>query len=103
MRRLSRRDVAVLGLAVLLLSAPPVKAESERSFRIGLLGAATVAEGIDAFVDQMRLSLRYNCRNSGLETVTMTRFLFFVLVERHRVVAPTSARPLAAPVPALQI
>jgi hypothetical protein len=33
----------------------------------------------------------------------MTRFLFFVLVERHRVVAPTSARPLAAAVSALQI
>jgi len=49
------------------------------------------------------MSLRYNCRNSGLETVTMTRFLFFVLVERHRVVAPTSVRPLAAAVPALQI
>ena len=31
---------------------------------------------------------------------TMTRFMFLVL-ERRRVVAPTSARPLAAPVPAL--
>ena len=32
----------------------------------------------------------------------MTGFLFFfVLVERHRVVAPTSARPLATAVPAL--
>jgi hypothetical protein len=31
----------------------------------------------------------------------MTRFLFFVLVGRHHVVAPTSARPLAAAVPAL--
>jgi hypothetical protein len=30
----------------------------------------------------------------------MTHFMFLVL-ERHRVVAPTSARPLAAPVPAL--
>jgi hypothetical protein len=33
----------------------------------------------------------------------MTRFLFFVRVERHRVVAPTSARPLVAAVPALRI
>lgn len=33
-------------------------------------------------------------------SLTMTRFMFLVL-ERHRVVAPTSARPLAAPVPAL--
>jgi hypothetical protein len=31
----------------------------------------------------------------------MTCFLFFALVERHRVVAPTSARPLPAAVPAL--
>jgi hypothetical protein len=30
----------------------------------------------------------------------MIRFMFLVL-ERHHVVAPTSARPLAAPVPAL--
>jgi hypothetical protein len=30
----------------------------------------------------------------------MTRFMFLVL-ERHRVVAPTSARPLVLPVPAL--
>ena len=30
----------------------------------------------------------------------MTRFMFLVL-ERHRVVAPTSAWPLALPVPAL--
>jgi hypothetical protein len=35
-----------------------------------------------------------------LEALIMTRFIFLVL-ERHRVVAPTSARPLAAPVPAL--
>jgi hypothetical protein len=34
-------------------------------------------------------------------TVVMVRFLFFVLVERHRVVAPTPARPWAAAVPAL--
>ena len=33
--------------------------------------------------------------------VIMGRFPFFVLVERHRVVAPTSARPWAAAVPAL--
>jgi hypothetical protein len=32
----------------------------------------------------------------------MIRFWFFVLVERHRVVAPTSARPWAAALPALQ-
>jgi hypothetical protein len=31
----------------------------------------------------------------------MTRLWFFVLVERRRVVAPTSARPLAAAVPTL--
>jgi hypothetical protein len=31
----------------------------------------------------------------------MARFLFFVLVERHRVVAPTSSRPSAAAVPSL--
>jgi hypothetical protein len=31
----------------------------------------------------------------------MTCFLFFALVERHGVVAPTSARPLPAAVPAL--
>jgi hypothetical protein len=35
-----------------------------------------------------------------LETLIMTRFLFLVL-ERHRVVAPISARLLAASVPAL--
>jgi hypothetical protein len=35
-----------------------------------------------------------------LEALIMTRFMFLVL-ERHRVVAPTSARLLAAPVPAL--
>ena len=33
----------------------------------------------------------------------MTRFMFFMLVERHRVVAPTSPRPSAAAVPTLQI
>src|SRR3984893_17200707 len=54
MKRLSRRDVALLGLAVLLLGAPRAEAESERVFRIGSLVSATVAEGIDAFVDQMR-------------------------------------------------
>jgi hypothetical protein len=41
----------------------------------------------------------YAC-NRQLEAPIMTRFMFLVL-ERHRVVAPTSARPLAAPVPAL--
>ena len=33
-------------------------------------------------------------------SLTMTRFMFLVL-ERHRVVAPTSARPLVLQVPAL--
>jgi hypothetical protein len=41
----------------------------------------------------------YSCTRR-LEALIMTRFIFLVLV-RHRVVAPTSARPLAAPVPAL--
>jgi hypothetical protein len=36
MRCLSRRDVARLGLAVLLLAAPRAEAESERVFRVGL-------------------------------------------------------------------
>jgi len=35
-----------------------------------------------------------------LETLIMTRFVFLVL-ERHRVVAPIAARPLAALVPDL--
>jgi hypothetical protein len=39
-------------------------------------------------------------RDPQLETLIMTRFVFLVL-ERHRVVAPTSARPLAASLPAL--
>jgi hypothetical protein len=34
------------------------------------------------------------------EALTMTRFMFLML-ERHRVVAPNSARSLAASVPAL--
>jgi hypothetical protein len=38
--------------------------------------------------------------NPQLETLIMTRFMFLVL-ERHRVVAPIAARPLAASVPAL--
>jgi hypothetical protein len=42
----------------------------------------------------------YYAHNPQLETLIMTRFMFLVL-ERHRVVAPTAARPLAAPVPAL--
>jgi hypothetical protein len=33
--------------------------------------------------------------------VIMARFLFFVLVERHRVAAHTSARPPAAAMPSL--
>jgi putative ABC transport system substrate-binding protein len=55
MTRLSRRDITLLCLAVLLLSAPLATAQSERIFRLGLLVPATVAEGIEAFVDQMRL------------------------------------------------
>jgi putative ABC transport system substrate-binding protein len=82
MRRLSRRDVAVLGLAVLLLSAPPVKAESERAFRIGLLGAATVAEGIDAFIDQMRRLGYEEGRN--------------LVLDRHLVETPERNAALAA-------
>jgi hypothetical protein len=42
----------------------------------------------------------YYARNRRLETPIVTRFMFLVL-ERHHVVAPTSARSLAAPVPAL--
>jgi hypothetical protein len=42
----------------------------------------------------------YHAYHRQLERVTMTRFMFLVL-ERHRVVAPNSARPLAASVPAL--
>ena len=46
-------------------------------------------------------NIRHKRANSQWR-LTMTRFLFFfVLVERHRVVAPTSARPLATAVPAL--
>ena len=39
-------------------------------------------------------------RNPQLKTLTMIRFMFLVL-ERHRVVAPLSIPPLAALVPAL--
>jgi hypothetical protein len=42
----------------------------------------------------------YYSRTRRLEAPIMTRFMFLVL-ERHRGVAPTSARPLAAPMPAL--
>jgi len=42
----------------------------------------------------------YYSRIRRLEALIMTRFMFLVL-ERHRVVAPTSAWPLAAPVPIL--
>jgi len=48
------RHVAFLAVAMLLLAALRAGAQSERVFRVGLLGAATVAEGIDVFVDQMR-------------------------------------------------
>ena len=54
MKCLSRRDIALLGLAVLLLAAPRAEAESERVFRVGLLWPAFIPEGIDVFVDQMR-------------------------------------------------
>jgi hypothetical protein len=49
---------------------------------------------------QRLASCGYYQRNPQLETLIMTRFMFLVL-ERHRVVAPISARPLAASVPAL--
>lgn len=42
----------------------------------------------------------YYVHNRSLEALIMTRFMFLVL-ERHRVLAPTSARPLATSVPAL--
>jgi hypothetical protein len=42
----------------------------------------------------------YYAHNRRLEALIMICFMFLVL-ERHRVVAPTSTRPLAAPVPAL--
>ncbi len=48
-----RRDL-LLGLGAFLLGAPAAKPESERTFRVGLLGAAQVAEGIDAFVEELR-------------------------------------------------
>jgi hypothetical protein len=52
----------------------------------------------EAFARPRQTSI--NAPSRRLEHVIMTRF-FLVLLERHRVVAPTSARPLAAPVPAL--
>src|SRR5262245_9306653 len=54
MTSLGRRDIALLALAALLLAARPAEGESERVFRLGSLVPATVSEGIDAFVDQMR-------------------------------------------------
>src|ERR1700730_5511152 len=88
MKRLSRRDVALLGLAVLLLGAPRAEAESERVFRVGLLVAATVAEGIDAFVDQMRRLGYEEGRNLVLdrhlvETVERNAALAAELVARN--------------------
>jgi putative tryptophan/tyrosine transport system substrate-binding protein len=50
---ISRGFCFLLGLA-LLLAAGPAEAERERAFRVGLLVAATIADGIDVFVDQMR-------------------------------------------------
>jgi hypothetical protein len=44
--------------------------------------------------------LRLPCAIVDLEALTMTRFMFLML-ERHHVVAPNPARPLAASVPAL--
>jgi hypothetical protein len=49
---------------------------------------------------QRRASCGYYALNPQLETLIMTRFMFLVL-ERHRVVAPISARPSAASVLAL--
>ena len=63
-----------------------------RSFR--LVEVIYQAEG---FTVERRTFKMVLTRSWGL---TMTCFMFLVL-ERHRVVAPTSARPLAAPVPAL--
>jgi putative ABC transport system substrate-binding protein len=88
MRCLSRRDVARLGLAVLLLAAPRAGAESERVFRVGLLVAATVAEGIDAFVDQMQRLGYEEGRNLVLdrhlvETVERNAALAAELVARN--------------------
>jgi hypothetical protein len=42
----------------------------------------------------------YYARNPRLERLIMTRYMFLAL-ERHRVVAPIPARPLAASMPAL--
>jgi len=52
--RLTRRDITLLCLRALLMSAPPAVAQSETVFRLGLLVPATVAESIDAFIDQLR-------------------------------------------------
>jgi hypothetical protein len=49
---------------------------------------------------QRKARCGYYVANRRLEALIMTRFMFLVL-ERHHVVAPTSARPLAAPVPTL--
>jgi hypothetical protein len=47
-----------------------------------------------------RRALRLVFVHSSIGALIMTRFMFLVL-ERHRVVAPTSAWPLVAPVPIL--
>jgi hypothetical protein len=49
---------------------------------------------------QRLASCGYYARNPQLGMLIMTRFMFLVL-ERHRVVAPISPGPLAALVPAL--
>ena len=43
----------------------------------------------------------YDCDCIRAEFAMMGRFLFFVLVERHRVAAHTSSRPWAAAMPGL--
>jgi hypothetical protein len=57
-------------------------------------------EDIDAAASTHHRFAVIMCATVDLETLIMTRFIFLVL-ERPRVVAPTSARPLAASVPAL--
>jgi putative ABC transport system substrate-binding protein len=54
MKRLRRRDIALLGLAALLLALLPAEAESGRVFRVGLLWPAFFPEAIDVFVDELR-------------------------------------------------
>jgi putative ABC transport system substrate-binding protein len=88
MMRLSRRDVAVLGLAVLLLAAPRAEAESERVFRIGLLGPAFIPEWIEVFVDQMRQLGYEEGRN--------------LVLDRHVVETPERNAALAAELIALK-